>query len=173
MDGFWDFVLDFVKTHKDYILIIAFFICIAESIIGISLFVPSTIILLSLSATLALSGVDLVTLWLVAALGAALGDWISYAMGYFFEDRLHDRWPLKNNQDLIERGHAFFTRWGWLSMFAARFVGPLRSLTPLVAGICAMPLLPFGLASAGSALVWAGVVLAPGTLSTTWIVGAL
>lgn len=169
MDGFWPAVIEFVKTHHNYILQIAFLICMAESIIGISLFVPSTLILLSFSATLTLSGVNIYLLWFVAGLGASLGDWISYALGYYFEDRLKDRWPLKNYQDLVQQGHEFFERWGWLSLFATRFIGPLRSLTPLIAGICAMPLIPFALASFVSALLWAGVVLFPGSLGISWL----
>ncbi|MEM7618882.1 MAG: DedA family protein [Pseudomonadota bacterium] len=169
MSDFWNFILEFVKAYDEYILVIAFIICMAESVIGISLFVPSTLILLSFSATLTLSGANGLMLWLCAGLGAALGDWISYALGYYFEDHLHDRWPLKNNKDLLERGHTFFKKWGWLSMFATRFIGPLRSLTPLVAGICAMPLIPFALASSASAFVWAGVILSPGLLGASWL----
>jgi membrane protein DedA with SNARE-associated domain len=36
---------------------------------------------------------------------------------------------------------------------------------PLVAGTCAMPVLPFMLANLASALVWAGGILAPGLLA--------
>jgi membrane protein DedA with SNARE-associated domain len=160
----WDTLLAFVKAHQEMALPIAFAICMAESIVGISLFIPSTAILIATSAVLGASGANMFTLWLAAGLGAWLGDWISYGLGYFFEHELNDRWPLRDNQHLVAKGHAFFERWGWISLFVARFMGPLRSLTPLIAGICEMPLVPFALASFFSALLWAGVVLAPGTL---------
>lgn len=164
MTELWDTLLAFVKAHQEMALPIAFAICMAESIVGISLFIPSTAILIATSAVLGASGANMFTLWLAAGLGAWLGDWISYGLGYFFEHELNDRWPLRDNQHLVAKGHAFFERWGWISLFVARFMGPLRSLTPLIAGICEMPLVPFALASFFSALLWAGVVLAPGTL---------
>lgn len=171
MSGLWDSLLDFLKDNQLYVLPIAFSISMAESIVGISLFIPSTLILIASSSLLAASGADMLPLWLAAGLGAASGDWISYALGYHFENRLHDRWPLKGNQHLIETGHAFFQRWGWVSMFIARFMGPLRSVTPLVAGLCNMPLVAFGLASLTSAMIWAGAVLLPGGIGAGWLLG--
>lgn len=157
----WDGLLTLVKEHEAALLPIAFAICMAESIVGVSLFVPSTAILVASSAVLSASGADMLALWLAAGLGATLGDWISYGMGYAFERHLHNRWPLRDNAALLARGHDFFERWGWASLFFSRFMGPLRSLTPLIAGICEMPLLQFGVASALSAFVWAGAVLSP------------
>ncbi len=168
----WEGIASFVKAHESYALPIAFVICMAESLIGISLLVPSTAILLATSTVLGASGVDMLALWLAAASGASVGDWISYGLGYFFEHELKDRWPLRNNKELLDSGHRFFERWGWVSLFVSRFMGPLRSLTPLVAGICEMPLLQFGIASLVSAMVWAGVVLAPGGFGAGWLSGA-
>ena len=50
---------------------------------------------------------------------------------------------------------AFFRRWGFLGVLVGRFFGPLRSVVPLAAGICAMRALPFQVANVGSALTWA------------------
>jgi len=169
--GAWDGLLSFVKAHEEFALVIAFVISMGESIIGISLLVPSTAILLATSTVLSAGGADMAALWLAAGLGASAGDWISYGLGYFFEHELQNRWPLRNNKSLLAKGHAFFERWGWISLFITRFMGPLRSLTPLVAGICEMPLLQFGVASLASALVWAAVVLAPGGLGGSWLLG--
>jgi membrane protein DedA with SNARE-associated domain len=171
MEGLWDGLLSFVRAHQAYALPMAFGISMAESIIGISLFVPSTIILIATSTVLGASGVDVLSLWLAAGLGASFGDWISYGLGYFFEHKLHEYWPLRGNHELLRRGHVFFERWGWISLFVSRFMGPLRSLTPLVAGICEMPLLQFAIASLVSAMVWAGVVLVPGGMGAGFILG--
>jgi membrane protein DedA with SNARE-associated domain len=172
LESAWEGLLSLVRAHEAYALPIVFTICMAESIIGISLLVPSTAIMLAMSTVLGASGADMLALWLAAGLGASLGDWISYALGYFFEHELHERWPLKNNKELVARGHAFFERWGWASLFVSRFLGPLRSLTPLVAGICEMPLIQFGVASFVSAMLWAGVILAPGGLGGGLLLGS-
>lgn len=168
LDSTWNSVIDFVKDHEAYAFPLAFAIAMAEFIVGISILVPATITLLAMSTALGLAGADLVQLWIAIALGASLGDWVSYGLGRFCEPRMRNRWPLRNNQPLVERGHRFFERWGWISFFPCRFIGPLRSFLPLAAGICAMPLLPFALASMGSAFVWSGVVLIPAGLGLNW-----
>lgn len=167
----WEDLLTLIKEHQAYALPIAFCISMAESIIGISFLVPSTAIFVATSAALGASGADMLAIWMAAVLGACLGDWISYGLGYYFEHELHTRWPLRDNQALVARGHQFFERWGWISLFASRFMGPLRSLTPLVAGICEMPLIQFGVASVLSAMLWAAVVLTPGALGAGWLAG--
>lgn len=171
MTGTWDAVLAFVRDHEAYLLPIAFLICMAESVIVVSLFVPSTIILLASSTLLGASGVGVATLWIAAGLGAALGDWVSYGLGRFTYGRMRYRWPFYQNRRTVARGRLFFAQWGWASLFFARFMGPLRSFTPLVAGICRMPLLPFGLASLMSAFVWAAAVLAPTGIGAGFLLG--
>ena len=160
----WDATVTFIKDHEAAILPLTFAICLAESVVGISLLIPSTAIMLAASAALGASGADMLMLWLVAGIGASVGDWVSYGLGYFFETELRERWPLRGNEALLARGHAFFQRWGWVSLFVSRFMGPLRSLTPLVAGICEMPLLQFAIASLLSAYLWAGIVMSPASV---------
>jgi membrane protein DedA with SNARE-associated domain len=171
LSGIWEAVLEFVRNHEAYLLPIAFLICMAESVIVVSLFVPSTIILLASSTLLGASGVGIAALWVAAGLGAALGDWVSYGLGRFSYREFKDGWPFYQNRRTVARGRLFFAQWGWASMFLARFMGPLRSFTPLVAGICRMPLLPFGLASLASAFVWAAAVLAPTGIGAGFLLG--
>lgn len=54
-------------------------------------------------------------------------------------------------------------------MFIGRFFGPLRSIMPLVAGICGMRQLPFQLANVTSAGLWATGVLTPGIVAIDWL----
>ena len=131
MAEYWQELITFFKTSYNYTLAITFFICMAESIVGLSLLVPSTAILISFSVLMSASGLDFLTLLLVAGLGASFGDWISFSLGYYSKDSLQKRWPLRNNPDWLIKGESFFERWGWASMFIARFMGPLRSITPL------------------------------------------
>ncbi len=105
------------------VLPLAFAIAMAESIIGISLFIPSTLILIGVSSVLSAGGVELLPLFIAVGIGANIGDWISYGIGYFFEHKLHDRWPLKDNPELYRKGPAFFEKWGWLSCFCPGFWG--------------------------------------------------
>ena len=62
-------------------------------------------------------------IWAAAAVGAFFGDWLSYWIGYHYQDRVAHMWPLSRNPQLLARGHAFFERWGVLGIFIGRFFG--------------------------------------------------
>lgn len=129
---------------------------------------PATAILLGVGGLIGASGIGFWPIWFAAALGAILGDWVSYWLGYRYKYAIRQFWPLSRRPDMLVKGEAFFTKWGTAGIFFGRFFGPLRSTVPLVAGICAMPLMPFQLANIGSALVWATGILLPGVLGTRW-----
>jgi membrane protein DedA with SNARE-associated domain len=157
--------LAFVRAHQAWAAPLVFLLAFAESLAVVSLLVPATAILFGISGLLGASGIPFWPCWAAAALGAILGDCVSYWVGLHFKDRLAHVWPLTRVPDLLPRGRAFFARWGVAGVFLGRFFGPLRAAVPLVAGACAMPMLPFQLANVASALVWATGILSPGLLA--------
>lgn len=166
--GFAEAVLRFIGDNGHLAPVVVFALAFGESLAFISLLLPATAILLGAGGVLGAAGVGFWPVWAAAALGAVLGDWLSYWLGYHFKSAIAGYWPLSRRPDLLARGRAFFARWGVLGVFLGRFFGPLRSAMPLVAGICAMPVLPFQLANVASALIWALGVLAPGQLAIRW-----
>ena len=110
------------------------------------------------------------TFWSIvsaAAIGAALGDWLSYWIGYRYRGRVEHVWPFKNHQRLLEKARDLFQRWGAAAIVVARFSGPLRATVPIVAGIAGMPAFRFQLANWTSAFAWAFVLLSPGAWGLT------
>lgn len=101
---------------------------------------------------------------LVAVTGATLGDGMSYWLGRHYHTRLLGMWPLKNYPALFEQAQAYFARNGGKSVFLGRFLGPVRAIVPVIAGMSDMPVLPFTLMNVLSAIVWAGLHLLPGAL---------
>lgn len=92
-------------------------------------------------------------IWFVA-IGAMLGDGVSYYLGTrgtkFFraENKL-----LKFSH--LERGELFFKKHGNKSIFFGRFIGPLRPIVPFVAGLSKMNKRSFLFWDATSAFLWA------------------
>jgi membrane protein DedA with SNARE-associated domain len=70
--------------------------------------------------------------------------------------------PLRNHPELLDKGRAFFKRWGIWAIVLARFSGPSRASVPIVAGIAEMPVLKFQSANWTSAFLWAFVLFSPG-----------
>ncbi len=162
-------LLAFLAQHQGWAAPVVFALAFGESLAFVSLLLPATVILLGAGGILGASEIPFWPVWTAAAAGAAAGDWFSYWLGYHYKDAIGRLWPLSRHPDLLPRGHAFFVKWGALGVFLGRFFGPLRSVMPLVAGICAMPAIPFQIANVASAVIWATVVLAPGKVAVGWV----
>lgn len=78
-------------------------------------------------------------------------------------------WPLSRYPDMLPSAERFVKSWGVPSIFIGRFFGPLRAFVPLAAGIFEMPYWQFQFANLSSALLWAAVVLAPGTFGIKYM----
>lgn len=162
-------VLEFLKAHQAWAPPIVFALAFAESLALVALLVPATVILWGVGALIGAASLDFWPIWFAAGLGAALGDWVSYWLGYHFHDQIARMWPIRNYPTLLPRGRAFFEKWGALGVFGGRFIGPLRAAVPLAAGACDMPRTQFHIANWSSAFVWAATTLGPGTLGAEWL----
>jgi membrane protein DedA with SNARE-associated domain len=155
-------VVEFVRAHQEWAAPIVFALAFGESLAFLSLLIPAWAALVAIGAVAGATGMRFETIWIAGAIGAALGDWLSYWIGLKLEYKVYHVWPLSRHPDLIPKGEAFVKKWGVLAVVIGRFFGPLRASVPLAAGIFAMPFWPFQVANFGSALLWAGVLLAPG-----------
>lgn len=162
-------ITDFIREHQYWAPIIIFLLAFGESLALISLFIPATVILVGLSVLIGESGLSFWLIWLAATLGAFMGDWVSYAIGYHYKLRVYKMWPFTKKPELLIKGQGFFDRWGIWSVFFGRFLGPFRAVIPLIAGICMMPKRHFQWANILSAMIWAFGILAPGALGLQWL----
>ncbi len=162
-------VLDFVRQHPNWAALIVFVLAFGESLAFVSLILPFWAMLVGIGSVIGAANPLLFwTIVSAAAIGAALGDWLSYWLGYHYHAQIQQMWPLNKYPKLIGNGHKFFERFGVWAVVLGRFSGPLRASIPIVAGITEMPWLRFQIANWGSAFLWAGVLLSPGTFGMDW-----
>ncbi|MBI3435582.1 MAG: DedA family protein [Proteobacteria bacterium] len=157
-------VIMFVQANQVWAAPIVGALAFGESLVFLSLLLPATLALVGIGALIGVSGISFVPIWLAAAIGASLGDWLSFWLGVKFKGPIAHVWPLSRYPFLMPRGHAFVEKWGIYAVFIGRFFGPLRASVPLAAGILDMPWWPFQIANVTSALLWAALLLAPGAL---------
>ena len=162
-------VAEFVRAHQEWAAPIVFALAFGESLAFLSLLIPAWAALVAIGAVIGATGIRFEPIWIAGAVGAALGDWLSYWIGLKLENRVYHIWPLSRHPDLIPKGEAFVKRWGVLAIVIGRFFGPLRASVPIAAGVFAMPFWPFQVANFGSAFLWAGVLLAPGVFGGKYL----
>lgn len=152
-------VPDFVRDHQAWAAPVVMLLAFGESLAFISLLIPAWSALIAIGALIGVTGISFWPVWIAGAVGAALGDWLSYWFGYKYKEQVAQIWPLSRYPEILPRGEAFVRRWGVPSIFIGRFFGPLRASVPLAAGIFEMPYIRFQVANFVSALIWAAALL--------------
>lgn len=139
-----------------------FIITFLESLPGISLLVPATALLVAIGALLGTGTLEPGPIVIAAITGAIAGDavgfWVSRAVG----PRVVRRWLPRSQRRAYARALLLFRRWGWAAVFFGRFLGPVRAVAPLMAGVARMRERHFQAANIASAIVWAPLMLLPG-----------
>jgi undecaprenyl-diphosphatase len=130
-----------------------FAVTLLETAVVVGIIVPGATMIM-LMAFLASQGFfNVFTLFWFAAGGAILGDWIGYYLGTKGESYFQDeaKWLKKSH---IERGRAFFKKYGNASVFIGRFLAPIRAIVPFLAGVLGMDQKPFIFWNFTSGTIW-------------------
>jgi len=147
-------VLDFIRAHPQYSILIVFLISFGECFAFLSWLVPGTFFFVAFSAFAGAANLPLIPLSLSASVGAALGFYTSYLLGIWLGPRANHVWPFRSRPELLARGHAFFEKWGAPAVFLGHFLGPVRAVIALIAGVAGMPQLPFHIANIAASFAW-------------------
>ena len=157
-------LLAWIGAHPGESLVLLFLVSMLDAIFIVGAFVPAAVVLFAMGALVALGSLELWPTAFVAGAGALAGDALSFAMGRHYGERLFQSRILLRYPDFVAGGRRFFARHGGKGVMLARFLGPVRSITPAFAGASGMSWLLFVVADAIAALMWALVFLVPGVL---------
>ncbi len=132
---------------------VIFLISFLESVVFVGAVVPGTLLILFAGFASAQGILDISDLIWFAAIGASLGDAVSFYLG----NRGVRFFNVENK--LLRTSKKFFKAHGGKSLLLGKFSGPLRSMVPFVAGLSHMPLKPFLFWNITSAFLWATTLL--------------
>lgn len=144
-----------------------FLVSLSESLALVGLLVPGTLIMFGVGAVVATGSLKLSHVLLLAMAGAIVGDGVSYWLGHHYKERLNGIWPFSRHSEMLKKGEAFFHRHGGKSVLFGRFVGPVRPVIPVVAGMLGMGPAQFSFANVLSAIGWALIYILPGVFFGT------
>jgi membrane-associated protein len=155
----------FVETYGAWVYALLFLIIFVETGVVVMPFLPGDSLLFVVGA---LCGAGLMNLPLVIALliaAAILGNQSNYAIGRHFGPRVF-QWENSRffNKNAFDQAHAFYEKYGGVTIIAARFMPFLRTFAPFVAGVAQMTRSKFAFYDVVGAVLWVGGVTVAGYL---------
>jgi membrane protein DedA with SNARE-associated domain/membrane-associated phospholipid phosphatase len=157
-------VVDWVKDNPNWSLAAVFLISVSESLAVVGLVVPGVMMMGVMGALIAAGAIGFWPVVIAAVLGAIVGDGLSFWLGHYFKNDIRRYWPFSRYPETLNFGVRFFDKYGSLSIVFGRFVGPVRPVIPVVAGMMGMTPARFTVANVVSALFWAPAYILPGIL---------
>jgi undecaprenyl-diphosphatase len=157
-------LIDYFATHAGLALGAVFAASLLESVALVGTILPGSTIVFAGGMLIGLKALDPWAVGAAAVVGAVVGDGLSYWLGHRYRAVIRTTWPVRKHPALFERGEAYFAAHGGKSVFLGRFLGPLRAIVPVVAGMSNMPAVQFYTMNVLSAVGWAAAHLIPGAL---------
>jgi len=155
----------FVQAYGAWVYALLFLIVFVETGVVVMPFLPGDSLLFVVGT---LAGVGLMNLPLAMALliaAAVAGNQSNYTIGRYFGPRVfkweNSRWF---NKRAFEQAHAFYERYGGITLVLARFMPFVRTFAPFVAGVAQMTRRRFSLYDVTGGTLWVVSVVGAGYL---------
>lgn len=155
-------LIAWISAHPNGALWLLFAITLIDSLFIIGAFIPAALPLFAIGALVALGALELWPTLLIASAGALIGDGISFWLGCRYGERLFNARFFQKHPDLVGNGRRFFQKHGPYSILLARFLGPLRAVTPSLAAASGMNFWLFLAADVVGAFSWSCAFIMPG-----------
>lgn len=153
----------FVTNYGTWVYALLFGIIFVETGVVVMPFLPGDSLLFVVGA---LSGVGLMSYPLSLGLlvaAAILGNQSNYTIGRYFGPKVF-QWEDSRffNKRAFDQAHAFYEKYGGITIVAARFMPFLRTFAPFVAGVAQMTRARFTLYDVTGGALWVGLLVTAG-----------
>ena len=122
-----------------WIYVLLFAIIFVETGFVVMPFLPGDSLLFVAGALCAVGGMDLYVLMALLTTAAILGDALNYSIGRFIGNKVfsweNSRWF---NRKAFDQAHAFYEKYGPITIVLGRFMPFIRTFAPFVAGVAHM-----------------------------------
>jgi membrane-associated protein len=157
-----DFILNvddhlkaFVEAYGPWVYALLFLIVFTETGVVVMPFLPGDSLLFVVGALCGLQLMNLPLAMVVLTAAAILGDQVNYSIGRYFGPKVW-QWEHSRlfNKRAFEQAHAFYEKYGGITIILARFMPFIRTFAPFVAGVADMSRAKFSLYNVVGALIW-------------------
>lgn len=152
----------FVQTYGTWVYALLFAIVFVETGLVVMPFLPGDSLLFVVGALCGAGHMDLSLSMGLLLVAAIAGDQLNYSIGRYFGPKVF-RWEQSRffNKQAFNQAHAFYERYGGVTIIIARFMPFIRTFAPFVAGVAEMNRAKFTLYNVIGAVLWVvGLTLA-------------
>ena len=166
----------FVASNGLWVYALLFAVIFVETGVVVFPFLPGDSLLFIVGATAATGLLDITMAVGVMFAAAVLGNQTNYAIGRWFGPRVfhweNSRWF---NKQGFDKAHAFYEKYGGVTLIAGRFMPFVRTFAPFVAGVTMMTRRRFTFFDITGAALWIGGITLLGYLfgNLPWVKGHL
>lgn len=167
MSDFFTPLFDWLALHPHWLGASIFLIIMIECMALIGVLWPGVVLVFSAALLAGQAGISFWPLLLLAWFGAVLGNGGSYLLGTRLQAGARNLPLLRKHPHWLARAEVHLSSYGAASLVAGHFIGPLRPVLPLLAGMLQMPARRFFMVNIATAGIWSFTALLPG-----WLTGA-
>ncbi len=160
-------LLDWLSLNPHWAGAGVFLIILVECMALIGVLWPGVMLTFPAALLAGQAGMPLVSLALLAWLAAFAGNGGSYLLGTRLQNGARSLPLLRNHPQWLAQAEVHLSSYGAASLLVGHFVGPLRPVLPLLAGMLRMPTSRFFLINLCASGLWALATVLPG-----WLAGA-
>jgi membrane-associated protein len=155
----------FVETYGTWVYALLFLIIFVETGLVVMPFLPGDSLLFVAGALAGAGMMDYPLLVALLIAAAVAGNQTNYTIGRAVGSRVFT-WENSAffNRSAFDRAHAFYERYGGITLVLARFMPFLRTFAPFVAGVAAMTRSKFTFYDVTGGTLWVGSLVTAGYL---------
>jgi membrane-associated protein len=153
----------FVQNYGLWVYALLFLVIFVETGVVVMPFLPGDSLLFVVGAMCGVGLMDFTMSVGLLFVAAVLGNQSNYAIGRFFGPKVF-QWEDSRyfNKNAFNQAHAFYEKYGGITIIAARFMPFLRTFAPFVAGVAQMTRSRFTLFDVTGGALWVGGIITIG-----------
>jgi len=152
-----------LQNYGAWTYAVVFLIFFCETGLVVTPFLPGDSVIFALGALAARGGLDLAVIAIIILAGAVAGNAVNYLIGFAVGPAVFKSETSRLfRREHLARAHAFYEKYGGLTIIAGRFMPIIRTFVPFVAGIARMNVFKFYVYNLAGAFLWVGLFLSAG-----------
>jgi membrane-associated protein len=157
------YLAQFVASYGAWVYALLFAIIFVETGVVVMPFLPGDSLLFVVGALCGAGLMNLPLAMVLLLIAAVLGDQVNYSIGRALGPKVwgweQSRWF---NRRAFEQAHAFYEKYGGITVIIARFMPFIRTFAPFVAGVAEMSRSKFTAYNVAGAVLWVVGITAAG-----------